>query len=481
VLTKFKEKRFRYGTFSTAMMLVAVALFVMVNLVGEVFNHTWDMTGGYLITLSDPSHAFLAELDEEITLTMIAQTGTEDPRLAALLQEYAAASRYISTAQRDPLLSPAFLQAFDAGMGAGVIPDHSIIVQSAAQYRVITLDTMFSPRFNLAGQVIGIASVNFERQITTAIYAVTRGEVATVYKVLGSGESPLDPAFIGFLETENFIVRSVDALEIIQIGIPHDADMLLLSVPEWDWPAEKADRILAFLEAEGRAFVAAGPQFGARRPNFDRVLAAYGIRISDYFVMDADPRAHFMLPMFVLPQLWPHEITLPLAAEGRGNMFLSFAAAIEPAAMIRGSTTVEPLFFTSPEAFGRADAQLESFLFHENTDQPGPFMTAVTITDAVFTYRNLVTQLVVVGNDAIWAAGSRDVVGDNNFLFVASALRWLTGQEQGLFIPTRPAPGVYPTTINQFQSNMIAGVSLGILPLVMLGIGAIIWYRRRQS
>ncbi|MCL2189011.1 MAG: GldG family protein [Defluviitaleaceae bacterium] len=483
-LANFKEKRFRYGTFSTAMMLLAVLLFVFVNLLAGEFNRTWDLTEEELFTLTQQSRTFLDnELHQDVTITMVVPTGTEEPMLVALLAEYANAHPRITTQLRDPMVSPAFVQGFASGMEGGVVPNHSIIVQSGTQYRVITPDLLITAQHNQWGQVVGIQSINFERQITTAIHAVTQGEVATVYKVLGSGESPLAPSFVSFLETENFIVRSVDAIEILRDGIPADADILLLSTPQWDWPTEKADRILAFLENEGRAFIAADPMYGTRLPNFDRVLAAYGIRISDYVIMESDPRQHLMLPMFVIPQLFPDEhITLPLAIDGRMMQLLRFPAAIEPTGMQRASTFIEPLMITSVHAFGRVNMELESPLFHEGDDiDGGPFLMAARITDSVFTYRNINTHIVVVGSGDIWDAAPREIVGDNNFAFVASSLRWLTGQGPGLFIPTRTPPGFAPLMLTQFDANIIAGFSMGVLPLVTLAFGVFVWFRRRHS
>ncbi|MCL2202972.1 MAG: GldG family protein [Defluviitaleaceae bacterium] len=481
-LSHFKEKRFRYGTFSTAMMLLAVILFVLVNLLAGEFNRTWDLTAEGLFTLSSQSRTFLNELEQDVTLTMIAPTGTEEPILVALMEEYAAANAHIATAFRDPMVNPAFVQRFSAGLEGGMMPNHSIVVESGGQYRVITPDLMITPQFNQWGQIVGIASVNFERQITTAIHAVTQGETAIVYKVGGSGEVPPDPAFFSFLEAENFIVRDLHALDILREGIPEDADILLLTTPQWDWPADKATAILAFLEDEGRAFIAFDPVFGERRPQFDRVLANYGIRVSDYVIMENDPRQHIMVPMFLLPHLWPHEINLPLVAEGRMGLLLRFAGAIEPADILRPTTTMEPLMITSTDAFGRTDMHIESTLFHEGYDYDGaPFMLAAAITDTFFTDRAHITQIVVVSGSDVWASPPREVVGDNNFAFVASSLGWLMGQEPGPFIPTRTPPGTAPLMLNQFQANALAGLSMGVLPVAVLIVGVAVWLRRRHS
>jgi hypothetical protein len=284
------------------------------------------------------------------------------------------------------------------------------------------------------------------------------------------------------LETENFIVRSVDALTIIRDGIPGDADILILSTPEWDWPAEKADRILAFLENEGLAFIVFDPLFGMRMPNVDRVLGAYGVRVSDFVVMETDQRHHIMLPMFLIPQLFPHDLNVPLAASGRMTLLMRFSAAVELTGIARTTTKIDPLLFTSSDAFGRFDLHLESPLFHPEYDLGGgPFAVAVAITDTVFAGRNMETRIVVAGSGDILASAPREIIGDNNFMFAVSALRWLAGQGPGLFIPTRTPPGISPLLLNQLQANMLAGFSMGLLPLLTLGAGIFIWHRRRHS
>jgi ABC-2 type transport system permease protein len=461
-------------------MLLAVALFVLVNITASEFNHTWDLTAENLYTLTPQSHQFLRELQQDITLTLIAPAGTEEPMLVTILEEYANASSLITVNTRDPMLSPAFLQGFSSDLEGGMIPNHSIIVQSSTQYRVITPDLMFTLLFDAMGQVEGIASVNFERQITTAIHTVTQGQVATLYYITGSGEAPLEPPFIAYLETENFIVRNLDALALMRDGIPADADILILSAPQRDWPTEKADRILAFLEDNGRALIVLEPQHGNRKPNFDRVLAAYGIRASDFYIMDADTRNHIMFPMFILPDLWPHEIFLPLALDGRMNVLLAFASAIELMEIRRHSLEFDLLMTTSTSAFGRVNPEIESFLFHPEEDQPGPFIIATTIIDANPADWAQSTELVVISSGAIWEDHAREIIGDNNFAFVASSLRWLTGQGSGLFIPPRMPPGAAQLDLNQFQANMIAGFSVGILPLIIIAAGTFTWYRRKN-
>jgi hypothetical protein len=189
-----------------------------------------------------------------------------------------------------------------------------------------------------------------------------------------------------------------------------------------------------------------------------------------------------MFPMFVLPQFGRHEVNLPLAAEGRLMWLLSFAGAVETLDMKRTSTDIQPLMFTSPQAFGRINPDLESNNYHEGDDIPrGQRDVAVAVTDTVYVERTQTTQIIVVSSGDIWSGAPREIVGDNNFAFVASGLRWLTGQGPGLFIPTRTPPGEVRLTLNQFQANTVAGFAMGVLPLATLAAGIIVWLRRRHS
>ena len=472
----FKEKRFRYGTFSTAMILFAVVLFVLVNLLAGEFNRSFDLTREQIFSLTQQSRDFLDELDSDVTIIHVARTGQGNHILAQLLEEYSQASRHVSIETRDPLLSPASVQAFalQAGIEGG-IPDDSIIVQNDDGIRVLTPMDMFGFDYWM-GQPVAIRSFNFESEITRAIYSLTRGVSPVVYYVTGSGERDMPHGLRVMIESEGFIVREVN---LVLEDIPETADVIFVPMPARDWTDVKADRILAFLDDEGRAFFALDflPE---RMPNLDRVLGAYGLELGHSLIMEGNMRNVFMTnPFWIIPISTTHEIVDDILTRGLVNLLVE-PTNINPSEFQRPTTNVEVLLGTSRDAFARIDLHEESLL-QTPSDIQGQFVMAVALTDTQFVQRTQTTQMVVLSNYTMLDDAVSSIIGDGNRQFVVNSLRWLTGQDPGIIIPGRVPPGAVPLIINQMQANILSGVAMGGIPLLFVVIGIVIWVRRRHS
>ena len=465
-----KDKRFRYGTFSTAMILVAIALFLFVNLLGGEFNRTFDLTQEQLFTLTTQSRNFLDRLDMDVTVTFVAPIGQEDeliaPIVTALLAEYAAASRFITVEHRDPMINPAFIHemAYRANMEAG-IPNNSVIVQSATGIRVLTPNDMFT--FDWQGGRPLIRSFDFEAEITRAINHVIQGAPPVVYMVTGSGEPPLPPGLERFLTNENFEIREVN---LVTDEVPETAEILFLMMPTRDWTEVKAQRIQDFIDDEGRAFMAFH-FLPVETPNLDSVLAAYRVALGDYFILEGDSRQMFMAPDLVIPGMSHHQILDPVYNAGLTTLLMQ-PIAIEPLATGRISATAEPLFVTSRAA---------QAVVPEGDNIMGPFVTAVAVTDQRFVQTTETSKFVLVGNMLFLSDQAAAFIGQGNYEFVLSSLRWLSDQPQGIWVPTRRPPGTAPLVITRMEANIMVGAAMVAVPIVSLAIGFFIWLRRRHS
>jgi len=476
-----KDKRFRYGTFSTAMMLLAVVLFVFINLIADEFNRSFDLTPDGIFSLSPRSHEFLETLDRDVTITHVLQLGRGHdltPVISQLLEEYDSSSRHITVQERDPNINPMLIHQFAEAAGIeGGIPDGSVVVQSGNRIRVLRRDDMLSVERDMFGRVIAIRSLNFESEITRAIHYVTQGDAATIYYVTGSGEHDLSQMLVMFLESENFVVREVN---LVTQDVPESADILLIPMPARDWTDVKAERILDFLIDEGRAFIAAHPAL-EDMPVFNGVLASYGVAPINHLVLEGNANNIFQQhAQFILPNRVEHEINENLRARNLPSLMVE-ATGIEAVDIRRGSTNIEPLLVTSRDAYARVDIE-ETTVTRIPGDLPGPFNLAVAITDSRFVDRTYTTQLVVVGSMVTLNEVTLSLIGIGNFQFVLDSMRWLHGQPPSIFIPGRIPPGSgEPLVLTQLNVNVMNGIAVAGLPLVCIIIGVFVWIRRRHN
>ncbi|MCL2371781.1 MAG: GldG family protein [Defluviitaleaceae bacterium] len=468
---KLRDKRFRYGMFSTVMMLLAVMLFIIVNLVASGFNITRDLTREQVFTLTDRSIEFLAELNSPVTIYYLVPTGHEHVIISQLLEEYAAASTYIRVELRDPTINPVLAHQLAAEARlAGGIPigsTGSIVVQSATGTVAVTeLDML--PR-NAAGE---ITSMNFEPSITRAIHNVSQGVPPVVYFVYGSGEIDISIPFIGYLLAENFALRSIN---LVENHIPDDADILFITMPSRDWTAAKRDRIEAFLTGGGRAFMALNLRNEAT-PSFDNMLASFGIAVGNFLVLEGDSRQYIDNPSIIIPTQQNHPALNNLYHSDFVNI-LPVTTALEILDMRRPATNITPVWTTSFSSFGRHDPN-ETSPERIPSDSDGPFNLALAITERIGENE---TQFIAVSSLTLISDDVTPFVGESNWLFVADSLRWLHGQPSGIFIPRRNPPGMNPLIVPGFQANIFRAIAMGGLPAVTLIIGVIVYVKRKNN
>ena len=476
-MSLLKDKRFRYGTLSTVMMIIAVVIFVLVSIVAEEFNESWDLTTEQLYTLTSQSERFLETLDMDVTLYYIARTGAETHLITQLLAEYAAATPHITTEIRDPMINPTFAHQFAAGADGG-IPEGSVVVRSAQGFRVITPSDMETWTWNPQTWQQFRESIDAEREITQAIHALTLGDPPVVYYIIGSGEPALSEAFVEFLTAENFIVREHNA---VLHDIPDTADALIIVMPERDWGTAKADRILDYLDNnEGRVFMAlnlTADDF----PELNRVLESYGLRLGNYVIIEGDARRTLGgNPISMMPLPAPHDITFQLFVDNFSQFFIA-PTGLEVLPMRRPSTVIEPLLVTTRDSYGRMlDSDAETAM-RLPEDEDGPFYVAVAVTDTVFLQTTHTTRLVVASTWSVMYERANDTIGGGNWAFIANSLNWLRDQPPGIWIPARRPPGGTPVMLSDAQVFTMSGVAMGGIPVALFGIGILVWFRRRHS
>ena len=471
-----KDKRFRYGTFSTVMMLFAVVIFVLVNLLAGEFNRTYDLTREQLFSLTDQSRHFLQHLEREVHITYISRTGNEHPILANLFEEYMSASPFISVETRDPSINPMFVHELASRAGEDGLIEHSVVVESGGRITVVSPRDMIMQEWNwMTGQFEEV-SYNFESEITRAIHFVSQGDPPVVYFVTGSGERELLPQFVVFLEAENFILREVNP---ILEEIPASADILYVPMPMRDFTDVKADRLIDFMRRGGSVFFALGFRLEVF-PNLERVLDYYGISMGDFVIFEGDTRNFFGVPFNIFPLPVVHEITENLHVRNFSNALIG-STGVNLSDVRRASIDVHPLWVTSAQAFGRMDLDEQSFS-QVDSDVDGPFMLAATVEDNVWLHGVTTTTRIVVTSSAdLLHPELVAIIGTGNWQFVVNSFRWMMGEPPGIWIPPRQPPGQTPLVLSEFSTNLRVGASMGLIPLSVIAVGTFVWFRRRNA
>ena len=477
LLRAFSDKRLRYGTFSTVMIIVAIGMFMLVNMVADQLNISYDLTRERIFSLSPGSITIAQGLEADVTIYSLWPTGQENFMFQQLLEEYAAHSNRITVINRDPVLHPAFVEQF--ALPEEPIAHGSIIVVGPERHRVIHAAELVSTQFNWQTFQSVVTGFNVEPRVSNAINFVVAADSPIIYHVVGNDELQLPPNLIEEIEMSGYTLREVN---LMFEPVPEDADMLFITMPGRDWTPEVAETILEYLQDEGRAIFVLGYR-PVRFERMDEVLAAYGVRLGDYMVIESNPNHFFMNNhIWLLPDLLPNPITDPVI-ERNFMPVIAQSTGIDLLEMRRPSVTIEPFMRTSNQSYGRIDPSIAT-VTRVPGDADGPFDLAVTVEDMFFMAtigQTLTTRMVVFGSEFIMSEELNTSIGGTNWRVLVNSIDWLRGAPAQVWIPSQAPIHSAPLQMTQAQAGMIALFSVILLPLAFAATGLVIWLRRRNA
>jgi ABC-type uncharacterized transport system involved in gliding motility auxiliary subunit len=274
------------------------------------------------------------------------------------------------------------------------------------------------------------------------------------------------------LEAQGYVTRK---LVLATAGaVPADCTVLLAANPRTTFlPAESA-ALRSYLEAGGNALLLFDLGF-VPEVGLLRLLSDLGVRLEQQAVVDPLSHYHRDAEMVAVTGYDPHPITRTLS--------LTFFPGIRPLAMTKPVAGVEvmPILQSSRDSYARPVAPAEA----RTTE--GSAAPAAQVADV----RPRVLGVAAEGTLAPGAPPFRAVVigdGDfasNSFLpymansdLLVAAVRWLAREERGTAVRTRiPVPPMILLT--GAQSRWLFIFIVVLLPLSVIAIGGVVWWRRR--
>jgi ABC-2 type transport system permease protein len=479
LLASLKSSKFRHGGYATLMILAVVAIVVVVNLVVDQIPFKIDLTQNRLFSLSDGTKKLLADLKTDVTITSLAKAGQEDPVIKEILDKYARDSRHVKLATIDPEKNPAWAKQYDKE-GNG-LREGSIVVQAAGgkKWKAIDRYDLYNIDYSNPNQQPQVTSLAVEQRVTSAVQYVTTDRNPTIYAVQGHGEDTLNSYGLNTpLENANYVVKDLNLLSAS--SVPADADVVVLLNPKSDLSAGDAEKLRTYLQAGGRMMALLNPPVPPNLPlpNLDELLKSYGIAMRRLVVVEGDANSRVgNNPLYFLPKLEYHDV---LATLRKGNIpILWFGSeAIDTLDLKRKTIKVEPLLTTSQNSWAKIDYSKISTFAKEKGDAEGPFTVAVAVTDTPSDPKKRETRLVVTGSSSFLR---QDLAGPapGNIEFFIDGMGWLRETKDVIVVPPKSLTTMR-LRISSLQAMLLSGVTVILMPLLVLGAGFVVWMRRRH-
>ncbi len=434
--------------FTLLLLTAAIALYQLVARQPT----QWDVTHAKLNSLGESSVEVLKRLPGEVAITVyITEQDVKQSDMRRLIREFIAIyQRYksdITLTFVDPIKEP------EAMRKAAIQNNGEMVVE-----------------YN--GRNVHLSSLN-EQTLSSALLGLAHSKDELLMYLDGHGERKLNGVanhdlgeFGNKLLQNGFRISSLNLT--IAPEVPSNAGLLVLTHPQGQLLSGEVDKILRHLDNGGNLLwlIDAEPLRGLERvaEKLDLLLspgiiidpAAQEMNAPANWTLSASYPIHPVTNNFNLITVFPYARSLAREESSAWQRHIIVEAAP------RGWVSRTPL---KPDSKPR---------FDKNHDIPGPFSLAVALQRTV----NDKEQRIIVVGGASFLANAYSGNGGNIDLGI-NMVNWLTNEDA--LIVTQPRANKDGMII--FSSRALTIISVGLviaLPLLLLTIGGIIWWRRRN-
>ena len=469
------KKHIKNGSYSMAMAAIFIVIIVVINMIVGAIPSKYsqiDVSSSKLYTIGDETKKVLKALDKDVTIYQIAQSGSEDDTISNLLKRYEDESKHIKVEVKDPVVNPKFASEYTTDDLAA----NSLIVVCGDRNKVISYNDMYSTSVDYNTWQQTTTGFDGEGQITSAIGYVTSEDLPIMYTLSGHGEKDLDSSFKEDIQKANIDIKELNLLT--EGKVPDDADCLMIVSPTSDISEDEKTEILDYLEAGGKAMIFSD-YTQDDLPNFDAVLANYGVKRAEGIVFEGDSQHYGMqMSYYLVPTVNSTDASSETASAG-SYVLAPYAQGIQKTDDVRDTVTIDSILTTSDQAYSKINMQ-SSQIEKEDGDVDGPFDLGVAITEKLDDGKE--TQIVYYSTANLMESQVNQMVSGGNEKLLLESLSWMTSTDESssVSISSKSLQSA-SLTVTDYDAAFWKICTIGLIPGVFLVAGFLIWLRRRKA
>jgi ABC-type uncharacterized transport system involved in gliding motility auxiliary subunit len=461
-----KTRQTKYTGYFIAYLLVIVAVLGAANWLANRHNKSVDLTSNKRFSLSDQTEKVVKGLSRDVKITYFDQTRNFQ-NAKDLLDRYDNLSTKLTVEYIDPDKKPTIAKA------AGVRNYGTVFIDSGTKREEAKSVT--------------------EEEITGALIRSLKSGERNVCFVSGSGEGSLEQSDrSGYsqakeaIERNNYKTRAISLLGADNPAaaapkpgqpaaapsgpaVPKDCTILVVAGPRYEYPQAVADAINKYVQDGGRALLMMPPplklggQETSEQPAFAKVIEGWGVTLDKDLIYDASGVGQIFGLSEFAPLVANYE-SHPIVREMK-----EVATAFPLARSLEVKSGAEKLFSTTGNSSATTNISGQRITADPSKDKKGPFTLGAAATAGK-------GRVVVVGSSE-WASNSALRFQGNRDLLL-NMLNWLSSDED--LISIRPKdPEDRRLTLNRRQMSLLFWSSVVFLPLIVVGSGLAVWWRRR--
>lgn len=465
------------GTTTVILVAIVIACYVVVNwAVKQIEIEDLDFTTNNLYSLSEETKNRLKNLEDEITIQLINMG--DYSYVIEYANKYKNASDKVIVEEIDDLSSRVDLQTKYNINSEGNL----IVVKCGEKEKTITTSDLYTYDYTTYQSID-----TTEEAITNAIMEVTIDEKPQIYVL--SGKTYNDPEqSLGIIA--NALIdeaNEIDLLDILTTGsVPEDCDCLIITTLKQDLADLERDKILEYINNGGKLLMLTSQNtINVDTPNFDQILAQYGITIGYGAILEQDTsRMLYDTPNMIVTEasgsfMENINMSLKLFMVNPGSIQFADSAKLEELGV-----TYETIASTSESSFVRTDFSQNTSSRTDKDSEEGSSIVASHVTKALSDDK---TSQLIIYADETFSSTSQLIIGYqyvnavylyNNEDIVLNSASYLTERDDTIIIRKTDETEYYTVTD---QEDVVIKTIIFTVPVVVIIIGIGVWIFRRRK
>lgn len=523
------KKKLKYGTLAAVSTVIFTAVVVLVNIIAGVFFKkyplTLDLTKNAKYSISEKSEEYVKSIDRDVKFRVFASeenfTSLNEytKQAAEVLKRYTEYNSHITVEYIDIDSNPdivseytdqeitAFSMIAESPSldenGKAMTDENGKALRRVREVSLLDLIT-FKPEVEEEAQSYGVSAEDYLMQVIgggdanvfafavqrslveassadqafiSALIAVTDPDPVEVCVLTGRNELASISYFTKLLKANGYSVKEIN---ITSEDIPEGTDMCIIPAPASDYMEGEIKKVDDFVANDGNMgkqliYIASYGQQST--PNLSEFLEEYNIAVGDGIIVENDPEYFTMTNAGQIYTI-SNDVSKTYAEDidvKNANILLSYSRPVKVISEGSGKLKTEALINSTDNA---AVVNSETGENIENGKQAFAVVSSKTSFEEGGS--NSVSNVLVLG--------SPDIVSDQFLMFdqfqnrtyMLSLCNSMTGKtSNGMTIePKVISANIFDITAEQIRTLKI--IFIGVIPVVTLMIGLIIWLRRKN-